>query len=155
MKKVLIPLAVIFVLGLGTMIFLLSMNYVQVQYQKDAEAHFMAAAEGDVTASYAGQTTIVSADNLGRVWRELTISERKRVFSAPDCDFDTAVVLDFPDGARYAVVPDDAADDAVYICYTDDGKDLWFRVEGYGVMDWMVRAVSPEGLYGTNEVVEP
>ncbi len=85
----------------------------------------------------------------------LTISERRQVFFKPDCDMAGAVVVVFPDGAQYAVVPDTSAADAAYICYTDDGKDQWFRVEGYGAMDWMTRAVSPEGIYEANEVVEP
>lgn len=153
MKKVVIPVVTFLVLGLGTLIFFLSISFAQVQYQKDTEAHLVSA--GDVTATYAGQTTRISAENMGRVQWVLTISERQRVFVEPDCSLDDAVSIFFPDGAQYAIFPDDSADDAVYLCYTDDGKDLWLRIEGYNVMDWAVRIVSPEGIYAPNEVIEP
>lgn len=155
MKKVVIPVVAFLVIGLGTLIFFLSMNFAQVQYQKDTEAHLLSAQAGDVTATYAGQTTRISAENLGRVQFVLTISERQRVFFKPDCSMEDAVCIFFPDGAQYAVIPDDSADDAVYLCYTDDSKDLWLRIEGYNAMDWAVRVVSPEGIYAPNEVIEP
>lgn len=155
MKKVLIPLAAIFVIGLGTIIFFLFMNFTRVQYQKDTEAHFMAAEEGDVTATYAGQTTLVAPENLNRVFWVLTISARKHVLIKPDCNLDDALVLNFPDDAQYTLALDSSDGNVMYICYTDDGKDQWLRIEGYAAMDWAVRAVSPEGIYGPNEVIGP
>lgn len=156
MKKVVIPVLVFFGLMVGAIVFFVGVRFSQVQYEKDTQAHFMAIAEdGEMTAVYEEQTVLVSADNWGRAEWLLTITERKRLWSSPDVGTDGAVVFNLSDGAEYTIIPDASADDAVYICYAFEGREKWFRVEGYTVMSWAKRVASPEGVYAPNEVVEP
>jgi hypothetical protein len=156
MKKIVIPLVVFLVLAIGSVVFFISMAYTQVQFDKDTQSHMIAVQSGgELTASYAGQETRISADNLSRVEWLLTISERERLFFKPDCDLNDAVCFCFSDGAQYAIAPDASADDAVFLCYSADGSDLWFRIEGYNAMDWAVRTASAEGVNGPNEVIAP
>ncbi len=155
MKKVLIPLLVFLALGIGSVIFFVSMQFTQVQYDKDTQSHMITAQSGgELTASASGQKTRISADNFGRLEWLLTISERERLFAKPDCSLDDAVCFFFPDGAQYTIAPDETADDAVFLCYSDDGSELWFRIEGYNAMDWAKRIASPDGVDGPNEVMD-
>lgn len=156
MKKVVIPVLIFFGLLLGVVIFFVGMRFSQVQYEKDVQAHFMEIAEGgELTAESGGQTTRISADNWGRAQWLFTITERKRLFLTPDVSSDGSIVFTLSDGAEYTVYPDTSAEDSAYLHYTYGSHSLWFRVEGYAVMDWATRLASPEGVYSPNEVIEP
>jgi len=156
MKKVLIPVLVALALMIGAIIFFVGLRFSQVQYEKDTQAHFMAIADdGGMTAVYEDQTVLVAPGNWGRASWLLTITERKRLLLKPDVSSDDAVVFSLGDGAEYTVIPDTSVDDAVYICYAFEGREKWFRVEGYDVMNWAQRVASPEGVYVPNEVIEP
>jgi hypothetical protein len=158
MKKVVIPVLIFFGLLLGAVIFFVGVRYSQVQYEKDTQGHFVAIAQdenGQMTAKSGGVTVLVSPDNWGRGQWLFTITERKRLASKPDVSLDDGIVFTLSDGAVYTVVADTSAEDAAYICYTFEGRDKWFRIEGYKVMDWATRLASPEGIYAPNEVIEP
>ncbi len=156
MKKVVIPVLVFFGLMVGAIVVFVGIRFSQVQYEKDTQAHFMAIAQdGEMTAVCGDQTTLVSPDNWGRAQWLLTITERKSLMFKPDASLDGAVVFSLSDGTEYTIATDESAEDSVYICYAFEGREKWFRVEGYDIMNWAMRVASPEGVYAPNEVIEP
>ena len=157
MKKVVIPILIFLGLLLGAVVFFVGVRYSQVQYEKDTQAHFMAIAEdgGELTAVCGDQMTRISADNWGRAEWLFTITERRRLAFKPDVSMDDAICFTLSNGAEYTVVSDTSAEDAAYLHYTYNSRSLWFRIEGYKMVEWATRLASPEGIYSPNEIIEP
>ncbi|GEM_PF-1022647 len=155
MKKILIPIGLIFAVGLGLIVFSVYRAYHNVQYEKDMIAHVMEVNKGgELIAEYNGVKTRVLGSNIVRIRSVLTVSDRQRVYTKPDCDTENAVKLTFSDGAEYIVANDPAGVDSVFVLYSYKNKKLYFKIEGYKTMDWTLRAISPEGIAYENEVIE-
>lgn len=155
MKKIIIPVIVFFVLSIGSIVFAISESYTKVQYGKDTMFHMMTLDEGEtVTATCDGVSTNVLGRNTQRIYSTLTVSEIKRIFSKPKWDEETAIYLDFSDGAKYIVAHDPSEDDGVFIIYSYKNKNLRFKVSGYNSYNWLKRAISPEGIFNKNELLD-
>jgi hypothetical protein len=154
-KKLLVIVIAFLVIGLLAVAVPISLRYDYIQYEKDMMAHDMKLQDGgDVIATYQGQKTRVIGGNIGRLEWALTLTDRTRVFRKPVYDAETAVTIDFPDGARYVIVPDPSIKDKIYIFYSYKDKDRCYTVPaGYKAMDWIVTAISPEGVYSPNEII--
>lgn len=155
MKKLLVIVILFLVIGFLAVAIPVSLRYDYIQYEKDMMAHDMKLQDGgDVTASYQGQKTRVIGGNIGRLEWALTLTDRTRVFRKPDYDADQAVTIEFPDGARYVVAPDPAVIDKIYIFYSYKDKERCYTVPaGYKAMDWILTAISPDGVYSPNEII--
>lgn len=156
MKKLLVIVIAFLVIGLLAVAIPISLRYDYIQYEKDMMAHDMKLQDGgDVVATYQGQKTRVVGGNIGRLEWALTLTDRTRVFRKPAYDPDLAVTIDFPDGARYVIAPDPSVEDKIYIFYSYKDKNRRYTVPaGYKAMDWIVTAISPEGVYSPNEIIE-
>lgn len=155
MKKLLVMVIAFLVIGLLAIAIPISLRYDYIQYEKDMMAHDMKLQDGgDVVATYQGQKTRVIGENIGRVEWALTLTDRQRVFRKPAYDPADAVTVEFPDGARYVVVPDSSVADKIYIFYSYKNKARCYTVPpGYKAMDWILTAISPEGVYSPNEII--
>lgn len=156
MKKVVIPLCIVFAVLIGGVIYFISMSLALNQYKDAGFLHMMEAQNGDeLIAVYKGQTTRVMDGNIGRISRIVSTGDKERLFSKPEYDAESAVTLTFSDGSNFVIAPDESAEDAAFIIYSySGGGEICFRVKGYGAMEWTVRAVSPEGIYNPNPVIK-
>lgn len=155
MKKVIIPVIAFFVLSIGFIVFSISQSYVKVQYGKDAMFHMMTLDDGaTVTATCDGVSTNVIGRNTQRIYSTLTVSELKRIFKKPEWDEKSAIYLNFSDGAKYIIAHDPSENDGVFIFYTYKNKTLRFKVSGYNSYNWLKRAISPEGIFNKNELLD-
>ncbi len=153
MKKIVIAVVVLLLLGLAGIIMPLSMHYDAVQMEKDMIAHVMSTAEDDLLASWAGQTTKVTGRNIDRVVSALTPTERKLLFRKPAFTEDNAITLDFPNGASFLIAELDPELDQVVVVYRYKRKIRYLSITGYKTFSWLSRAVSPEGIYNENELL--
>ncbi|NLO37567.1 MAG: hypothetical protein GX112_14635 [Clostridiaceae bacterium] len=153
MKKIVIVIVFVMALGLTAIIVPIALRYDSVQYEKNMLAHIMSSDEDDVVAEYNGQKTLVVGRNINRVASTLSPSTRKRLFRKPDFDPGQAVVITFPDGARFTVSPAGNSGDTAYIVYEHRNQTRYFSITGLKTFEWITRAVSPEGVYNENEVV--
>lgn len=155
MKKYVIPVVIVLLCGVGFLVYTLSMSYSKVQFRNDASAHFMDVyTGGEILAEYNGITTRVSNQNTSKIKSAITVSERKALRSEPEFDSEKAITLDFSDGARYVVAEDGSGDDVAFVLYSYEGKNTYLRIEGYNTFSWIKKAISPEGIYVENEVIE-
>ncbi len=154
MKKILIPVIVFFVIAIGGIIFSISINYTKVQFGKDTMFHMMTVGEGGaLTAEYKNVKTNVIGRNLQRVNSVLGVSTITRIYRKPTYDGNEAAYLKFSDGAEYIIAPDPDVSDGVFIIYKYKNKKLVFKVKGYNSMTWIKKAISPSGIYNSNEVI--
>ena len=155
MKKIIIPLVVFFVITIGGIIFAVSDSYTKVQYEKDALFHMMSLEEGgSLVAEYDNTVTKVLGRNISRINKVITVSELKRLYSKPDWDENAAIFLRFSDGAEYIIAEDPSVDDGVFILYSYKNKKLRFKVNGYNSFDWAKKAISSDGIFNENEVLD-
>lgn len=155
MKKLVIPVVIILLCGIGFLVYILSMSYNRVQYKNDTSAHFMDVdTGGELIAEHNGIETKVLGQNVFRIKNAITVSEMKRINSMPEYNSDTAIKLKFSDGAMYVIADDGSEDDIAFIMYSYKGKNQYFKIEGYKTYSWIERAVSPEGIYHENKVIQ-
>lgn len=155
MKKLVIPVVIILLCGIGFLVYILSTSYNRVQYKNDTSAHFMDVdTGGELIAEHNGIETKVLGQNASRIKNAITVSERRHLNSMPEYNSDTAIMLKFSDGAMYVIADDGSEDDIAFIMYSYKGKNQYFKIEGYKTYSWIERAVSPEGIYHENEVIQ-
>ena len=155
MKKILIPVIIFFVVVISGITFSISTNYVKVQFSKDLMFHMMALQDGEtLTAEYNDVTTNVTGRNLQRVNSVLGVSAKNRVYKKPEYDFEKAVYLTFSHGAEYIVAEDQSVNEGIFIFYSYKSKKQVFKVHGYNSMTWIKKAVSPSGIYNSNDVID-
>lgn len=155
MKKYVIPVVIVLLCGVGFLVYILSMSYSKVQYQNETSSHFMDVdTGGELLAEYDGITTKVLGQNAFRIKSSLTVSERKTLYSKPEYDSDKAVTLNFSDGATYVIAEDGSGEDVAFVLYSYKAKNKYLRIEGYRTFSWIEKAISPEGIYNENEVIE-
>lgn len=154
MKKIIVSLIIFFVFSIGSIVFAVSLNYNKVQYGKDILFHIMNVEEdGELIAEYNDQTTSVLGRNINKLHSILTVSAMKRLFSNPEWDTNSAITLNFSNGAEYIIAKDLSVDDGVFILYTYKNRKLRYKIEGYGSFNWAEKAVSPEGIYNENIII--
>lgn len=155
MKKIAIPIILFVIIAVGSIVFCVSISYRKVQYQKDAVAHIIDVKEdgGELVAEYNGVTTKVVGQNVDRVFKAIKGNEMEYLFSRPEYDSDTSITLKFSDGATYVVAHDNPEEDSVFVIYNHKGKDYLIRIKGYNSFSWLERAISPQGIYNENEIV--
>ncbi|MDD4139499.1 MAG: hypothetical protein PHX81_04720 [Eubacteriales bacterium] len=153
MKKIIIIIAVVMAVGLTAIIVPIALRYDSVQYEKNMLAHIMSSDDG-LVAEYDGQKTLVVGRNINRVASTLSPATRKRLFRKPDFDPNQTVVITFPDGARFTVSPAGESGDTAYIVYSHRSQTRYFSVTGLKTFDWITRAISPEGVYNENEIID-
>lgn len=142
MKKLVIPVVVLLVLGIAAIIIPLTMRYDYVQYEKNVLAHFMSCDDDQTpTAEYQGVKTQIPEKQLNRLQWLLTITERQRVFIFPEYDAAAAVTIVFPDDASFTIVEAADAADKVFIFYTYNGKKRCYSVEGYDAFQWLLKII--------------
>lgn len=154
MKKFIIPVVIFFVIVIGGISFAVADSYTKTQYGKDTMFHMMSLSEdGTLTAQYKDIKTQVTGRNTQKIYSVISVFELKRLYRKPDWDTKEAVYLSFSNGAEYIVSLDDSIADGAFIIYTYKNKTIYFKVNGYNTMSWVKKAVSPSGIYSTNEVV--
>ena len=156
MKKLLVIVIAFMVIGLLAIAIPISLRYDYIQYEKDMMARDMKLQDGgDVLAAYQDQRMRILGGNIGRLEWVLTLTDRQRVFRKPSYDPSEAAVIDFPDGARYIVVPDPEVADKIFIFYTYKDKDRCYTIpSGYNAMNWVLTAIRAEGVNSPNEVID-
>ena len=154
MKKIIIPVVIFFIIVIGGISFAVADSYAKTQYGKDTMFHIMTLSEGEIlTAQYKDITTQVTGRNTQKIYSVISVFELKRLYIKPDWDAKEAVVLNFSDGAEYTVAIDPSVNHGVFIIYSYKNKTIYFKVNGYNTMQWVKKAVSPSGIYSTNEVI--
>jgi hypothetical protein len=155
MKKVLIPVVVFFVLVVGSIIFFVNASFQLVQYGKATRYHISTLSEGEtLIVDYNDVTTQVIGRNIQRVGWVLDIADKDRIHKNPSFNEDEAIYFHFSDGAEYILAKDPNDSDSVFILYEYKGKKLRFYLTGYRAWYWATEAVSPDGLYMENIVIE-
>lgn len=155
MKKYIIPVALFLVVVIGSIIFGVSMSYKRVQYGKETSLHVARVHEGgELIAEYDGVTTKVVGQNVDRLMKAIIVTETEHLVSRPEFDRGTSITLKFPDGATYIIAHDDSCDDRVFVIYSYKGKEYYTRTEGYNSFSWVERAISPQGIYNENILVD-
>lgn len=152
-KKSLVAVVVFLIVGIAAIIFPLSMRYDFIQYEKDMQSHVMSLDDGPLHGEYNGIKTQVIGGNIGRVVSTLTPSSRKRLYKTPDIDPADRLTVIFPDGARFDAYPSITDSETTYIHYQYQSKDRWLSISRLDTMNWLKKAVSPEGTSNENEVV--
>jgi hypothetical protein len=153
LKKIVIAVALFMAIGLTAIIIPLSLRFDTVQYEKDMLAHVISCDEGDLIAEYEGQRTRVLGRNISRIASTLSPVARKRLLREPAIDPAQAAVIRFPDGAVFTIAESGAAKDQAYVIYRYKGKNRYFSITGYNTFSWILRAISPEGVYNENELL--
>jgi len=154
MKKVIIPVVIFFIIVIGGISFAVADSYAKTQYGKDTMFHIMTLSDGGIlTAQYKDVKTQVTGRNTQKFYSVISVFELKRLYTKPDWDAEDAVYLNFSDGAEYIVALDPSVNDGVFIIYSYKNKTIYFKVSGYNTMSWVKKAVSPSGIYSTNEVI--
>lgn len=155
MKRFLIPALVFLAIFFSVTIMAINQSYQKTQYNKDMMAHMMRISEGgELIAEYDGQTINVLGRNIDRLRKVVTVSDKKWLYKSPKYDEDEAIVLTFPDGGKYIVAEDDSMDDAVFLLYTYKNRKLFFSIAGYSSFSWAQKAISAEGIYNSNEIID-
>ena len=143
MKKLIIPVVVLLLLGIAAVAVPIALRYDYVQYEKNVLAHFMSGDDTQApTAEYQAEKTQIPEKQMDRLQWLLTITERQRVFIFPDYDAAAAVIVAFPDGALFTIVEAADAPDKVFIFYTYNGKRRCYSVEGYNAFQWLLKIIN-------------
>ncbi len=154
MKKIIIPVVIFFILVIGSIAFAVADSYAKTQYGKDTMFHMMGLSEGEIlTCEYKDIKTQVTGRNTQKIYSVISVYELKRLYSKPDWDAKEAIYVNFSDGAEYIVALDPSINDGVFIIYSYKNKTIYFKVNGYNTMSWVKKAISPSGIYSTNEVI--
>lgn len=154
MKKILIPVVIFFIIVIGSISFAVADSYAKTQYGKDTMFHMMTLSEGGILiGEYNDVKTQVTGRNTQKVYSVISVFELKRLYRKPDWGSEETVYLNFSDGAEYIITTDPSIHDGVFIIYTYKNKTKYFKVSGYNTMSWVKKAVSPSGIYSTNEVI--
>lgn len=155
MKKVLIPVAVFFIVVIGSMAFFINESFQLVQYEKATRFHISTLSDGGtLTVDHNDVTTQIVGRNVQRVGWVLDISAKERIRKNPEFNESDAIYFHFSDGAEYVMAKDPEDADSVYILYEYKNNKLRFHLEGYKAWDWATRTVSPDGLYIENIVID-
>lgn len=155
MKRILIPVGVVSTILLGFLIWLVVQSYNDNIYERHLLTHFGSVSEqASAIAEYDGLRVCVSPENLLRINDDLGRKSRKRVTFRPDYIEETQVRITFPDGAEFLIAedPDDAK--LCYILYTYDGTQLYYSTSNLDTLGWVRKAVSLEGLYVPNQLLD-
>ncbi|MCK5759019.1 MAG: hypothetical protein KAH14_07980 [Clostridiales bacterium] len=154
MKKIIIPVVIFFIIVIGSIAFAVADSYAKTQYGKDTMFHMMTLSEGEIlTGEYKDVKTQVTGRNTQKIYSVISVWELKRLYKRPAWDAEEAVYLNFSDGAEYIVAVDPSINDGVFIIYSYKNRTKYFKVNGYNTMSWVKKAISPSGIYSTNEVI--
>lgn len=154
MKKILIPVIVFFVVVVGSIIFFVNLSFQLTQYSKATNFHISTLLDGyTLTTEYNGVETQVVGRNIQRVGWVLDISEKERIRRKPEYNENEAIYFHFSDSAEYILAKDPKDDNSVYIFYEYKNMRLRFHLEGYNAWKWATEAISPEGIYRENIVL--
>lgn len=155
MKKVLIPVIVFFVIVLGSIIFFINSSFQLTQYTKATHFHINTVIDGGtLETELDGVRTQIAGRNLQRVEWVLDISAKQKIYRKPEINEDEAIYFYFSDSAEYVLAKDPGDSNSVYIFYKYKNMKMRFHLEGYNAWDWATRAVSPEGIYMENIVLD-
>jgi hypothetical protein len=154
LKKLVWIVVIFLVAAITALVVPIALRYDHIQYEKDMLAHVMSCNDGDLIAKYQGQTTRVIGRNIDRISSTLTVTERKKLLRKPEFDAASAITLQFPDGAFFTVAPSQSDDQTAFVHYQYKGKNRYLSITGYRTMHWISKAISPQGLYQENEVIE-
>lgn len=154
LKKILIVVGVVFLIGILLVAVPLSGRFDKIQYEKRLEMDALVAAsrEDGLRAESGGIVTLVSPMNADRISRSLTPSEakRERFVSVEDPE----IVLTYANGDVVSLKADPKKEDRALVQLQYEGKKIIVSIEGYRVMHTVAAAISPEGFSGENVVVE-
>lgn len=154
MKKFIIPVILFFIIAVGSIIIAVSMSYSRVQYGKETFMHLARMEDGEeLIAEYNGETTKITAENANRIMNAISVSETDYLVTKPEYNGDTAITLEFSDGATYIVAHDESEDDSIFVIYSYDGKEFYLKTKGYNSFSWVERGISPQGILNENEKI--
>lgn len=154
-KMILAVVALLAVGGLGAMLFFVMRSYDNNTYNRRLLSHPASiTAEAPAIAEYDGMRVALSSRNVTRVMEDVGRKSRDDVYLRPDYVAETAVKITFPDGAEYIVGLDPEDEQRCYILYSYDGSSLYYSTYKLATFDWVRKAVSPDGLYEPNTVLE-
>ncbi|MGN1308128.1 MAG: hypothetical protein ACI4V3_10715 [Faecousia sp.] len=156
MKKVVLAVVALLVVGgLGAVIFFVVRSYDNNTYNRRLLIHPASiTAEAPAVAEYDGMRVAISPRNITRIMDDVGRKSRDNVYLRPDYVTETAVKITFPDGAEYIVGQDPEDEQRCYILYSYDGSSLYYSTYKLSTLDWVRKAVSPDGLYEPNTILE-
>lgn len=156
MKKAILGgvVAVLLIAGVLMVAVPLMGQFAGIQYEKRVQMDLLIAAgeEEWLYAEQNGVKTQVLGGNLSRISRLLTPSEAKHLMRIPEME--PEITLSFSNGDVIRIASDDAADDRAIVLLDYSGKRTAFAIEGYRVIKNVGTAVSPEGFYDENILME-
>ncbi len=154
MKKPLIIVLIILLLGIIAIIVPIVLRYDVVQYDKDMQVHAMSLAHGDLVARYQDVQTLVAAGNSGRIVSALSPVARQRLYKEPPVRHDEVIQLTFPSGAHFDVYPSPEDEQLTLVHYRYRSKTRWLSIQKLDTWNWIHQASSPQGLAEPNQLVQ-
>ena len=134
LKKILIVVGAVFLIGILLVAVPLSGRFDKIQYEKRLEMDALVAAgrEDGLRAESGGIVTLVSPMNADRISRSLTPSEakRERFVSVEDPE----IVLTYANGDVVSLKADPKKEDRALVQLQYEGKKIIVSIEGYRVM---------------------
>lgn len=155
MKKWLIAIGILAVVGIVLIVVPLSNRYASIQYKKQVQMAALIATsseQGWLKAEHNGVATNVLGRNVDRINNMLTPTECKRILFAPQLE--TEITLTFSSGDVITISKYPQHEDCVLVHITGEDGSYNFSIEGYGVMDNVGEAISLEGASNANELWE-
>ncbi|ODU56288.1 MAG: hypothetical protein ABT01_04240 [Clostridium sp. SCN 57-10] len=160
MKKFLIPVAIFFVIAIGSMGVAVKLRMDDIQYERELVAHLASVkttnrnAEGES----GGIRVRIAQGNLGYIASALTRTERIRKLTLPDVTGCEAATVVFPDGAKFVIyeLEKEANNQKDISCvqYTFDNRQRIYTIEGYGTMDRIRSCISLQGFAVENAPIK-
>lgn len=160
MKKFLIPVALFFLIAVGSMGVAIKLRMDDIQFERELVAHLASVkttnrnAEGES----GGVTVRIAQGNLGYIASALTRTERLRKLALPNvADCETATVV-FPDGAKFVIYElrkeENNQKDISCVQYTFANRQRIYTIEGYGTMDRIRSCISLQGFVVENTTIK-
>lgn len=160
MKKILIPVAIFFLIAIGSMGIAVKLRMDDIQYERELVAHLASVktTNRSAEAESSGVTVRIAQGNLGYIASALTRTERLRKLGLPNVTgCETATVV-FPDGAKFVIYELQKAEnnqkDISCVQYTFANRQRIYTIEGYGTMERIRSCISLQGFVVENSAIK-
>lgn len=157
MKKFILIVSALLLVGLILVAIPFSIKYARVRYDNEMTQHLANADAGKAAGGeYAGVRTILAQENVHSAARALSRTELTLTLFPPRKSFGEPARLIFSDGAEFAVypAPGEHGKDVVYIDYRFNGRHSVYKLTGYDTLARVVACVSPEGYLAKNKIAK-
>ncbi len=160
MKKFLIPVAIFFLIAIGSMGFAVKLRMDDIQYERELVAHLASVkttnrnAEGES----GGIRVRIAQGNLGYIASALTRTERVRKLTLPKVKECEMAKIVFPDGAEFVIYElkkeENNQKDISCVQYTYNNRQRIYTIEGYGTMERIRSCISLQGFVVENTPIK-